>query len=35
MEESSKNIKLADPKLNDYFDYPELILVDTQFCVKP
>jgi len=32
--EGSKNIKLAQPKLTDYVFYPELILVDTQFCVK-
>ena len=33
--EGSKNIKLAEPKLDTYWAYPELILVDTQFCVKP
>ena len=33
--EGSKNIKLAEPKLTNYQYYPELILVDTQFCVKP
>ena len=31
----SKNIKLADPQLTDYCYYPELLLVDTTFCVKP
>ena len=31
----SKSIKLADPKLNYYDYYPELILVDTKFCVNP
>ena len=31
----SKSIKLADPKLNSYYYYPELVLVDTEFCVKP
>ena len=31
----SKTIKLVDPKLNGYYNYPELVLVDTQFCVKP
>ena len=31
----SKNIKLADPQLTDYRYYPELLLVDTTFCVKP
>ena len=30
----SKSIKLADPKLKDYHYYPELVVVDTQFCVK-
>ena len=34
-DEGSKNIKLADPKLNEYIYHPELILVDTQFCVNP
>ena len=34
-DEGSKSIKLADPKLNGYFYYPELMLVDTNFCVKP
>ena len=31
----SKNIKLADPQLSHYYKYPELLLVDTKFCVKP
>ena len=31
-DENSKNIQLAEPKLNDYHDYPELVLVDTKFC---
>ena len=31
----SKSIKLADPMLKDYYHYPELVLVDTKFCVKP
>ena len=31
----SKNIKLADSKLNSYYAYPELALVDVKFCVKP
>ena len=35
MDEGSKNIKLADPKLTDYYYYPELVLVDINFCVKP
>ena len=35
MDEGSKNIKLADPKLNSYSYYPELALVDINFCVKP
>ena len=35
MNEGSKNIKLADPKLNSYRYYPELALVDIDFCVKP
>ena len=34
-DEGSKSIKLADPKLENYRDYPELILVDTQFCINP
>ena len=34
-DEGSKSIKLADPKLNSYYYYPELMLVDTKFCVKP
>ena len=34
-DEGSKSIKLADPKLSSYYRYPELILVDTQFCVNP
>ena len=34
-DEGSKGIKLADPKLNGYYEYPELVLVDTKFCVKP
>ena len=33
--EGSKSIKLADPKLDNYYDFPELVLVDTKFCVKP
>ena len=35
MDESSKNIKLAEPKLYRYTMYPELALVDINFCVKP
>ena len=35
MDEGSKNIKLADPKLNGYNAYPELAIVDINFCVKP
>ena len=31
----TKNIKLANPKLDSYFAYPELALVDINFCVKP
>ena len=34
-DEGSKSIKLANPKLTDYRWYPELVLVDTKFCVKP
>ena len=34
-DEGSKSIKLADPKLSGYYEYPELVLVDTKFCVKP
>ena len=34
-DEGSKSIKLADPKLTAYQESPELILVDTSFCVKP
>ena len=33
-DEGSRNIKLAEPKLTSYSYYPELFLVDTQFCVK-
>ena len=33
-DEGSKNIKLADPKLSGYSEYPELVLVDTNFCIK-
>ena len=32
--DGSINIKLADPKLDGYFAYPELALVDVKFCVK-
>ena len=35
MDEGSKNIKLADPELDGYTIYPELVLVDINFCVKP
>ena len=31
----SKNIKLAEPILVGYNAHPELLLVDTSFCVKP
>ena len=31
----SKNIKLDVPQLGGYYDYPELLLVDTTYCVKP
>ena len=31
----SKIIKLAEPRLNSYYKYPALLLVDTNFCVKP
>ena len=31
----SKYIQLAEPKLVDYQEYPELMLVDTKYCVKP
>ena len=36
-DEESKYIQLAEPKLNqtDYFSYPELMLVDSKYCVKP
>ena len=30
----SKNIKLADPQLVGYNYFPELLLVDTTYCVK-
>ena len=30
----SKNIQLAEPTLNDYTWYPELMIVDTNYCVK-
>ena len=33
-DEGSKNIKLAYPILNNYNHYPELVLVDVNFCVK-
>ena len=31
----SKNIELAQPELGAYYRYPELVLVDINFCVKP
>ena len=31
----SKNIQLAEPKLDSYSGYLELMLVDTNYCVKP
>ena len=31
----SKIIKLADPQLDGYSYYPELFLVDIDYCVKP
>ena len=31
----SKSIKLADPQLDNYYEYPELFLVDIDYCVKP
>ena len=34
-DEGSKNIKLAEPILSAYYYYPELVLVDVNFCVKP
>ena len=34
-DEGSKNIKLADPKLDYYLYYPEMVLVDVNYCVKP
>ena len=34
-DQGSKSIKLAEPNLNGYYHYPELILVDTRFCVNP
>lgn len=30
----SSNIKLADPQLDKYYDYPELLNVDIDYCVK-
>ena len=30
----TKNIQLADPQLYDYYGYPELQLVDVNYCVK-
>jgi len=33
-ENNSYNIKLASPKVNDFRHYPELLLVDPNFCVK-
>ena len=35
IDEGSKTINLADPKLNEYVAYPELVLVDINFCVNP
>ena len=32
--EGSKNIQLAYPKLAGYYHYPELVLVDVNFCVE-
>ena len=34
-EENSLSIKLADPQLDEYWSYPELLLVDPSYCVKP
>ena len=28
------NIKIAEPNLNNYVDYPELFIVDSDFCTK-
>ena len=33
-DDKSETIQLAEPNLNDYKEYPELMLVDTKFCVK-
>ena len=30
----SQYIQLAEPELKDYKEYPELMLVDTKYCVK-
>ena len=31
----TKNIQLAEPQLDNYYIYPELFLVNIDFCVKP
>ena len=28
------NMKIADPNLKDYYFYPELFIVDSDFCTK-
>ena len=33
--EESKIIQLSEPQLDGYKWYPELMIVDTTFCVKP
>ena len=34
-ENGKRHTELADPQLYDFTDYPELALVNTNFCVKP
>ena len=33
-EDDTVNMKIADPKLNNYRLYPELFIVDSDFCTK-
>ena len=35
LDRDSKIIKLAEPQLDNYQMYPELFLVDTDYCVTP
>ena len=34
LDDGAFNIKLAEPFLSGFYDYPELFLVDTQFCMN-